>query len=249
MNFDPQLFLEALFSRTYLLGAVTAITLAVLVQAAACVLGFFLALGRNSPRRWLRVLSAGYVWLFRAIPALLILILIWNALPQVVPVLKMSWFTPYMAAFFGLMLLETALMAEILRSALNSIAPGQTLAARALGLKPFATYRYVLIPQMIRVAIPPTSNQFIMTVKMTSLASVISLQELLYTAAQDVSRTFSYAEYYSAAAVYYLVLVSIFMVVQSWLERKYSWASKVSRSKRKLTLDTQQITLKEATRV
>lgn len=241
MQFDPQVFLDALFSRSYLMGAVTAITLAVLVQVAACILGFFVALGRGSSRRWLRTLADGYVWLFRAIPALLILILIWNALPQVIPILKLSWFTPYLAAFFGLMLLETALMAEILRSALASIAPGQTQAARALGLKPWATYRYVLIPQMIRVAIPPTGNQFIMTVKMTSLASVISLQELLYVAAQDVSRTFSYAEHYSAAAVYYLVLVSVFMLGQNWLERKYSWTSKVSKKRKRPTLDTEQL--------
>lgn len=241
MGFDSAVFFDALFSSTYLSGAMTAITLAVLVQIAACILGFFVALGRGSSHGWVRSLSAGYVWLFRAIPALLILILIWNALPQVIPALKMSWFTPYMAAFVGLTLLETALMAEILRAALNSISPGQTLAARALGLKPASTYWHVLIPQMIRVAIPPTGNQFIMTVKMTSLASVISLQELLYTAAQDVSRTFSYAEYYSAAAVYYLVLVSIFMIGQAWLERRFSWKSVGSKKQRRVSLNTQQM--------
>ncbi|MCK6067133.1 MULTISPECIES: amino acid ABC transporter permease [Microbacterium] len=225
MTFDPGLFFEALFSPAYLRGAITAITLAALVQAAAIVLGFFLALARESRRRWLRVGGAAYVWLFRAIPALLILLLIWNALPQVVPMLKESWFTPYIAAFVGLTLLETALMAEILRSALASIPPGQGLAAKALGLKPWSAIWHVQIPQMIRVAIPPTGNQFINMVKMTSLASVISLQELLYTAAQDVSRTFSYAEYYSAAAMYYLVLVSLFMLAQGALERKFAWKS------------------------
>lgn len=229
MSFDPNLFLEALFSTSYAAGAVTAITLAVLVQVAATVLGFLLALARESQQSWLRALSIAYIWLFRAIPALLILILIWNALPQLIPILKLSWFTPYLAAFMGLALLETALMAEILRSALVSIPPGQVQAARALGLKPWRVIWHVQIPQMIRVAIPPTGNQFINMVKMTSLASVISLQELLYTAAQDVSRTFSYAEYYSAAAVYYLVLVSLFMLCQSWLERKYAWKSTVTR--------------------
>ncbi|WP_308798080.1 amino acid ABC transporter permease [Agromyces silvae] len=231
MTFDPEIFFGALFSAAYLRGALTAITLAVLVQAVAIVLGFFVALGRESTRPWLRVASAGYVWLFRAIPALLILILIWNALPQVVPFMKEAWFTPYLAAFFGLTLLETALMAEILRSARSSISPGQAQAAKALGLKPWSAIWHVQIPQIIRVAIPPTGNQFINMVKMTSLASVISLQELLYTAAQDVSRTFSYAEYYSAAAVYYLVLVSLFMLLQGWLERKFSWTSKIARKR------------------
>lgn len=229
MKFDPQIFLDALFSPTYLHGAVTAITLALLVQAAAIVLGFFLALGRDSPRSWLRWLTAGYVWVFRAVPALLILILIWNALPQLIPALKQSWFNPYIAAFFGLTLLEAALMAEILRSALAAIPSGQMQAAKALGLRPWSAIWHVQIPQMIRVAIPPTGNQFINMVKMTSLASVISLQELLYTAAQDVSRTFSYAEYYSAAAVYYLVLVSLFMIGQGWAERKFAWKSSTGR--------------------
>lgn len=229
MSFDSQIFLEALFSPAYLNGALTAITLAVFVQAAAIVLGFFLGLGRESRRRWLRLLSAGYVWLFRAIPALLILILIWNALPQLIPVLKQSWFNPYLAAFLGLTLLETALMAEILRSAISSIPSGQMKAAKALGLRPWSAIWHIQIPQMIRVAIPPTGNQFINMVKMTSLASVISLQELLYTAAQDVSRTFSYAEYYSAAAVYYLVLVSLFMLAQNWAERKFTWNNSMGR--------------------
>ncbi|WP_111721102.1 amino acid ABC transporter permease [Homoserinimonas sp. OAct 916] len=229
MSFDPSLYFEALFSKSYLKGAVTAITLAVLVQVAAVILGFFLALGRESKNTLVRGLSAAYVWLFRAVPALLILILIWNALPQLLPVMKEAWFSPYIAAFLGLTLLETALMAEIIRSALASIPSGQLLAARALGLKPWSAIWHVQIPQMIRVAIPPTGNQFINMVKMTSLASVISLQELLYTAAQDVSRTFSYAEYYSAAATYYLVLVSLFMVAQSWAERKYSWDSSTSK--------------------
>lgn len=231
MTFNPEIFFSALFSASYLRGAITAITLAVLVQAAAIALGFFLALGRESSRHWIRIASAGYVWIFRAVPALLILILIWNALPQVIPIMKEAWFTPYIAAFIGLTLLETALMAEILRSARASISPGQGLAAKALGLKPWSAIWHVQIPQIIRVAIPPTGNQFINMVKMTSLASVISLQELLYTAAQDVSRTFSYAEYYSAAAVYYLVLVSLFMLLQGWLERRFSWKSRVASKK------------------
>ncbi len=232
MSFDLEVFFGALFSTRYLIGAVTAITLAVLVQAAAIVIGFFIALGRDAKSGVIRRAAAVYVWIFRAIPALLVLILIWNALPQVIPVMKEAWFTPYMAAFLGLTLLESALMAEILRSALGSIHPGQLQAARALGLKPWSAILRVLVPQMVRVAIPPTGNQFINMVKMTSLASVISLQELLYTAAQDVSRTFRYAEYYSAAAVYYLVLVSLFMLCQNWLERRYSWTSRTPKRRR-----------------
>jgi polar amino acid transport system permease protein len=229
VSFNSDVFIAALFSRAYLAGALVAVTLAALVQAAAIVIGFFIGLGRESPNGVLRKASAAYVWVFRAIPALLILILIWNALPQVIPILKQSWFSPYLAAFVGLTLLESALMAEILRSAMKSVPDGQTQAARALGLKPWRVMWHVLIPQMTRVAIPPTGNQFINMVKMTSLGSVISLQELLYRAAQDVSRTFSYAEYYSAAAIYYLVMVSLFMAGQNWLEKRYLWVSATTK--------------------
>lgn len=229
MSFNFEVFFRALLSPTYLWGAVVAVTLATLVQVAAIIIGFVISLGRDSPNRIARGATSAYVWIFRAIPALLILILVWNALPQVVPVLKQAWFTPYMAAFVGLTLLEAALMTEIIRSAKSAVPPGQQLAARAIGLKPWNVYRYVLIPQMVRVAIPPTGNQYINMVKMTSLASVISLQELLYTAQQNVSMTFSYAEYYSAAAVYYLVIVSAFMLLQSKVEKRYSWVSKLPR--------------------
>ncbi|NYT73289.1 amino acid ABC transporter permease [Halomonas sp. QX-2] len=228
MAFDSAVFWDALFSRSYLNGAFVALSLATLVQFFAIVIGFFLALGRESQKTVLRYFTSAYVWVFRAIPALLILILVWNVLPQLVPTLRSSWFTPYMGALVGLTLLEAALMTEIIRSSLRSVDKGQKLAGKAIGLTPRQIYWHVLIPQMIRVAIPPTGNQYINMIKMTSLASVISLQELLYVAQQNVSRTFSYMEYYSAAAVYYLVIVSVLMVIQARLEKKYMWTSRVA---------------------
>lgn len=225
MAFDTAIFWEALLSSSYMEGAFVALSLATLVQFFAIIIGFFLALGRESDKSLIRYLTSTYVWVFRAIPALLILILVWNALPQIIPSLRSSWFTPYMGALIGLTLLEAALMTEIIRSALRSVDKGQMLAGKSIGLNPKQIYWYVMIPQMIRVAIPPTGNQYINMIKMTSLASVISLQELLYVAQQNVSRTFSYMEYYSAAAIYYLIIVSVLMVVQSRLERKYMWTS------------------------
>lgn len=223
--FDFDRFQDALFSYAYLKGAFIAVSLATLVEIGAISIGFFLGLGRGSRSRVIRASTAGYVWIFRALPALLILILIWNALPQVLPAFRSSWFTPYLGALLGLTLVEAALMTEIIRSTITAVDPGQTLAARAIGLNPWRVYWHVLIPQMIRIAIPTIGNQYINMVKMTSLASVISLQELLYVAQQNVSRTFSYTEYYSAAAIYYLVIVSVFMIMQSRLEKRYSWIS------------------------
>ena len=106
-----------------------------------------------------------------------------------------------------------------------SVDDGQALAGRALGMTPSQVMRKVVLPQLIRIAIPPTANEYIGMIKYTSLASVISLQELLTTAQNGVSSTFRYSEYYAAALIYYLVIVSVLMAVQARVEKKYAWIS------------------------
>ena len=114
-----------------------------------------------------------------------------------------------------------------MRGGLLSVDDGQRLAARALGMTPFKVFAKVVAPQLIRVAIPPMANDFITLLKITSLASVISLRELMTNTQTEVSSSFRFAEWYAAAAIYYLVVVSIFMIGQSWLERRYVWTSRV----------------------
>jgi len=106
-----------------------------------------------------------------------------------------------------------------------SVDEGQSIAGRALGMTPTQVMRKVTLPQLIRIAIPPTANEYIGMIKYTSLASVISLQELLSTAGNGVNKTFRYTEYYAAAGVYYLAIVSVLMFLQSRLERKFAWIS------------------------
>jgi ABC-type amino acid transport system permease subunit len=113
-----------------------------------------------------------------------------------------------------------------------SVDDGQALAARALGMTPTQVMRKVVIPQLTRIAIPPTANEYIGMIKYTSLASVISLQELLTRAGNGVSSTFRYVEYYAAALIYYLVIVSVLMVLQARLEKKYAWISTTKKSVR-----------------
>jgi His/Glu/Gln/Arg/opine family amino acid ABC transporter permease subunit len=225
MTFDVSIFLQQVFSQAFLNGALLSISVAVISQVAAIIIGFGLALATMGKNPILRGVAGVYIWLFRAIPALLVLLLLWNAAPQLIPALREDWYTPFVAAVIGLALAEAAFMAEILRSALMSVDDGQPLAARALGMKPAVVLFKVVMPQAIRVAIPPTGNEFIAMVKYTSLASVISLRELLTTAQLGVSTTFRYAEYYAAATVYYLVIVSILMVLQNRLEKRYRWTS------------------------
>lgn len=226
MEFSPDIFWSALFSQDFLNGAILSIQLAVVSQLAAMVIGLLVAVARISKNRLLSRLGWVYVWFFRAVPTLLVLLIIWNAGPQVFPALREEWFSPFLAGFIGLAVVEAAYMAEILRSALLSLDDGQALAARALGMRPAQVFFRIALPQAFKVALGPTGNEFIAMIKYTALASVISLRELLTTAQVQVSSTFRYAEYYAAALIYYLVIVSLVMALQYWLERRLRWKSK-----------------------
>ena len=225
-SFDTHLFWEALTSEPYWRGALLAIALTCAALAAAVLLGFPLALGRASRFRAVRIVVFVYSWFFRATPTLLLLLIVWDVLPQLWPVFTHSWYTAFLAAFIALALNEAAYMAEIIRAGLLSVDPGQELASRALGMKRWQTLRRVVIPQAIRIVIPPTGNEFITLLKLTSLASVISVHELLTAAQEQASVSFKFAEVYGAALVYYLVIVSVLMFLQSKLERRFTWTSR-----------------------
>ncbi|WP_026555844.1 amino acid ABC transporter permease [Arthrobacter sp. 35W] len=231
MEFDLGIFVQQLISPDYVKGAFLSVAVAVLALVLATVIGFIMALGRTSKSKVMQGLSGLYIWFFRAIPALLVLLIIWNALPQLFPVLRQDWFSPFIAAFIGLGVVEAAFMAEIIRSALISIDEGQGLAGRALGMSPWKVMTKVVLPQAIRIALPPTGNEFIGLVKFSSLASVISLQELLTTAQVGVNITFRYAEYYAAAIVYYLIIVTLLTLLQSYVEKKFLWTSRTKSKK------------------
>jgi ABC-type amino acid transport system permease subunit len=134
-----------------------------------------------------------------------------------------------MAAWITLSLNEAAYLSEIIRAGLMSVDPGQELAGRALGMSHRRILRRVIVPQAIRIAIPPIGNEFITLLKLTSLASIISLHELLTAAIQLTSAKFVYNEPLLAALAYYLVIVSILMALQSRLERKFTWTSSRQR--------------------
>ena len=222
-SFDTHLFWEALSSRPYWHGALLAFELTCATLGTASVVAFFLALGALSKSRPLRGVVLVYNWLFRAIPTLLLFV--WNGLPQLWGVFTSSWYTAFLAAFIALSLNEAAYMSEIIRAGLMSVDPGQELAGRALGMTRARILRRVVVPQAIRIIIPPTANEFITLLKLTSLASVISLYELLGAATVRANQNFAFLEAYTAAAVYYLAIVSVLMVLQSRLERRFTWSS------------------------
>lgn len=229
MDFDGTIFFDALFSEAYYVGAAISLSLATLSLLFATFFGFFLAVFRISKNAVLSSFAGVYIWMFRAIPALLLLLIVWNALPQIFPIFRQEWYSPFLAALLAFAVLEAAYMAEIIRAAILSVDDGQALAGRALGMTPSQVMRKVTLPQLIRIAIPPTANEYIGMIKYTSLASVISLQELLTRAGNGVSVTFRFLEFYLAALIYYLLIVSVLMIFQKQLERKYSWISSKGR--------------------
>jgi His/Glu/Gln/Arg/opine family amino acid ABC transporter permease subunit len=231
---DFQVFLGALTSRALREGLVVTITLTVVSFSAGLVIGLAVALIRDSRFRLLRAFAWTYIWVFRAIPTLVLLLFFWNALPQLIPALRGPGYPAFLAAALALSINEGAYAAEIIRGGLLSIDDGQRLAARALGMPPVSVFRRVVLPQLVRVVIPPAANDFITMLKLTSLASVISLREIMTNTQAVIATNFRFAEWYTAAAIYYLVLVSIFMALQAWLERRYVWLSQPAVARRRL---------------
>jgi polar amino acid transport system permease protein/polar amino acid transport system substrate-binding protein len=221
-SFDTHIFWEALSSSPYWKGALLALELTFVSLSTACVIGFFLALGRSSRLRWVRGFVFFYNWIFRATPTL----------PQLWDVFAGNWFKPFLAAYIALSLNEAAYMSEIIRAGLLSVEPGQELAGRALGMTRARILRRVIVPQAIRIIIPPTGNEFITLLKLTSLAFVISLHELLTASTVRATAEFRYVEAYTAAVVYYLGIVSILMVLQAQLEKRFTWTSARRRRRR-----------------
>jgi len=215
--FSPMLFLHYLFSAQFAHAALVTLGLSLAALAVGVAIGLLLAVGRETPYRAIHHLVTGYLWLFRGTPVLLQLVFAFNVLPAFGIVL--SGFT---CAVLALGLNEGAYMAEIMRAGILGVGRGQRLAARALGMDEWRIMVWVVLPQALRIVIPPIGNQFISMLKVTAIVSVIGVQELLMVAEQDASGTFRYFETLFAAGIYYLVLTRIFMRIQMRIERGLS---------------------------
>jgi polar amino acid transport system permease protein len=179
------------------------------------IVGLILALLQESPWRPLRWLAVFYLWLFRGTPVLFQLIFVFNVLPAFGILLP-----GFTCAVLALALNEGAYMAEIMRSGIRAVGRGQRMAARALGMPDWQVMRWVVLPQALRIVIPPIGNQFIGMLKLSALVSVIAVQELLLVANQTASANFRYLEALSAAGIYYLLMTSVLMLGQHALERR-----------------------------
>jgi len=225
-TFSVSVFFSALTSMAFVRGAALTLVVALAAHFTAILISIPMALKLNGPRSPLKTALSAYVAVFRGAPTLLQLLFIWNALPQFFPIFRESWFTPFLATWISLSINESAYQVEINRAALQAVDPGQPVAGNALGMKKSQIYRHVIFPQALRIALAPTINEFISLLKTTSLASVISLQELLAVTQIQVARTFEFTEYYSAALVYYLGMVFVLLFIQKRIEQRFAWADR-----------------------
>jgi len=199
--------------------------LAFSAYALAMVLGLIAALGQLSKRAIPYTLARLYVEVFRGVPLLVQIIYIAFVLtPILADLTGMRWFRNDMVrATFGLGIGYGAYLAEIYRAGIESIPRGQTEAARSLGMSPWLAMRHVILPQAVRVILPPLGNDFVAMLKDSSLASVISVQELTYTGSLLNARTFRSFQTYNMVALLYLIMTLLGSFGVRGLER---WAAK-----------------------
>lgn len=209
-------FFGYLFNPFILGGVVTTIWLTVVSLIAGLILGFALAMMRRSKLRSVQVLAKGYIWLFRGTPLLVQLIALYTALPLFG--IRLSVIE---AALMGLALNEAAYLAEIIRAGIEAVPIGQTRAARALGMTERQIMRYVVMPQAFKVIIPPLGNSVNGLLKTTSVTSVISMEELLRRTQVLIQERFMVLELFAVAAIYYLLLTTLWDVFQRHIEKRF----------------------------
>jgi polar amino acid transport system permease protein len=215
MSFRLDVFLHDLLSFDFAGAALVTLWISVAAMLLGLAIGLALALMQQCRFRLLRWLAWSYLWVFRGTPVLLQIIFAFNVLPGFGVILSGS-----VCAVLALGLHEAAYMAEIFRSGLGAVNAGQRDAARALGMSEWQVMRLVVLPQALRVVIPPIGNQFIGMLKLSALISVIGVRELLLAAEQSASATFRYLEALSAAGVYYLAFTTVLMSLQRVLEHR-----------------------------
>lgn len=226
-------FWRFMTAKAILAGVVNTVVLAVLAMAIGVALGTAVAIMRGSGNPVLEWVSAGYIWLFRGTPVLLQLMLWYNlalvfpnfGIPGIWSMRMIDVMTPFLAALIGLGLNQGSYTAEIIRSGLLSVDSGQYEAAKTIGMTRLRALRRIVLPQAMRVVIPPLGNEFILMVKTTSLASVIQFSELLYSASSIYYANARVVELLLVAGVWYLAAVSVLTILQIPLEKHFGKGS------------------------
>lgn len=221
---------DMLDDETFIKGAWNTLKITVLGMLMGVVLGMLLAVMRMSQNKVLSWVSWFYIWFFRGTPVL-VQIFLWFNLSIIFETINLGpiykdemndFMTPFVAGLLGLGLNEAAYMAEISRAGIQSVDHGQTEAAHALGMRGTRTMRRIVLPQAMRVIIPPTGNEFINMLKTSSLVFAIGFPELFLASRNFGSRTLAVMEALMVATIWYLALTTIFSIFQYYIERHFS---------------------------
>ena len=224
MDFQFPVFFKALNSDLFFVPVLLVIAITLIAQTAGVILGFPMALARISKNPLVHLPVDLYLYIFRGTPLLLQILFIsdgtaelFNNPPFLYPITR----NPVVAGTLALALNEAAYMTEIIRSGLQAIDPGQYDAARALGMTPWQLTRRIVIPQTLRVSLPPTVNEYINMSKNTSLLTVIAVTEILATAERQISANLRTFEILSVAAIWYLLITTLLTQIQSRIEKRF----------------------------
>lgn len=223
---------DLIFDDRIVTGMGSTLLISVLSMLIGLVLGVLFAVMRLSKNPVTGAVAWLYIWFFRGTPVY-VQLLLWFNLALIFPILNLGFYkdemvdvmTPFMVALLGLGLNEGAYMAEIVRAGIQSVDEGQTEASHALGMSNGKTMRRVVLPQAMRVIVPPTGNEFINLLKTSSLVSAVQYTELLRAAQNIGSTSFAIMETLLVASVWYLALTSVFSVGQYYVERHYARGS------------------------
>lgn len=211
-------------------GLVNTVIMSILAMVLGIALGVVFAVMRLSSNPVLSWSSRGYVWFFRAVPVLLQLLIWFNlalvfptiSIPGVFSVSTVNVMTPFVATLLGLGIQQGAYTSEVVRAGLLSVERGQYEAAQSIGMPQLQCLRRIVIPQAMRVIVPPIGNEWIGMVKLTSLASVIQYSEILHSAQNIYYANARVIELLIVASVWYLVIVTIMSIIQGRIEKFYA---------------------------
>ncbi|TBH21756.1 amino acid ABC transporter permease [Thermus thermamylovorans] len=226
-GFGPERAASA--GRAMALGAEITLKLTLLSGMAGLFIGVLAGIARTSRRAWVRLPASFYIWVTRGTPLLVQILFAYNALPLLLSPLWPSAqqaLTPYWAAFIALAFNVGAYNAEVVRAGIQAIPKGQWEAAWSLGLSPGSTMRFVILPQALRIVVPPLVNNLVALLKDSSLASVIALTELALSGQRVISATFRPVEVYLAVAAIYLLLTTLLTLFTNLLERRLQGAGR-----------------------
>jgi polar amino acid transport system permease protein len=220
---------DYLVDPTILDGVLLTIQLTILAMVVGIALGALLAAMAMSGNPVLKAIASIFVWCFRGVP-LIVQIFFWFNIALFVPDIEIgslvipvnAIITPAIAGLLALGLHEAANMAEVIRAGLLSVDTGQHEACRALGLTRAKALRSIVLPQALRVIIPPTGNQAIGMLKASAIVSVIGMEDLLTQAQHIYARNFLVIEMLIVASIWYLALTTIASVGQHYLERHFA---------------------------